>query len=410
MSMLPPPHEVDLIGTDVVDYEARVDIDRLKAERLARIRAEMARADLDCLLLYDPVNIRYATGSRKSGAYYHRLYTRYALVPREGEPALVPVDWGQPGILPQRLPLGWDFFVCGSRLPEAVALWAEDIVDGMKALGAAGGSLGIDRLDYPAFAALQEKNLRLADARVPLERARAVKTPDELVLMRQACAVADVAVCKVQDAIRPGVTENELFAILAGTNLALGGEHMDSKLLTAGAHTNPWYRQAGSRMVRAGDLVAFDTDMAGPMNYFADISRTYLCGDTRPTPEQREAYRLAYDFLQQALPLFRVGIDFREIAEKVPDWPEDYRAGRYVVIAHGDGMSDEWPTIYYKDAGWAPFGNEAAVLEENMVLSVEALAAKRGALEAVKLEEQIIIGRNAPEVISRAPFDWRLLG
>jgi Xaa-Pro aminopeptidase len=236
-----------------------------------------------------------------------------------------------------------------------------------------------------------------------------VKTPDELVLIRQACAVADVAICNVRDAIVPGVTENELFAILAATNLRYGGEHMDSKLLTAGGHTNPWYRQSGSRMARAGDLVAFDTDMAGPMNYFADISRTYLCGDTKPTGAQREAYRLAFDFLHEILPLFRVGASFREIAEKVPQWPEEYRAGRYAMIAHGDGMSDEWPTIYYKDDPTTPFGNEDALLQENMVLSVEALACKAGGREAVKLEEQIIVTANGPELISQAPYDWRLL-
>ena len=244
---------------------------------------------------------------------------------------------------------------------------------------------------------------------MPIERARAIKTPDELTLIRQACAVADVGICAIRDAIRPGATENELWAAFTGTNIRLGGEHTDGRLLTAGGHTNPWYQGASDRLIRDGELVAFDTDMAGPLGYFADVSRTYLCGDRRPTAEQRELYEFAYQFIQESIRLFRPGMSFPEIAEKAPAFPEKYRANRYVVLAHGAGMSDEWPAIYFPDVSWSGFGNDPDVLHENMVICVEALVGREGGGESVKLEEQLIVTARGPEVISRAPYDWRFV-
>ena len=158
-----------------------------------------------------------------------------------------------------------------------------------------------------------------------------------------------------------------------------------------------------------GDLVAFDTDMAGPMGYFADVSRTYLCGDGKPNAEQLEAYRLAYNFIYESMHLLQPGASFREIAEKAPPFPDAYKPGRYVMIAHGVGMSDEWPTIHWPDTSWGGFGNDPDVLQENMVMSLEGLASKPEARESVKLEEQLLITAGGPEILSRAPFDRRFL-
>jgi Xaa-Pro aminopeptidase len=102
-------------------------------------------------------------------------------------------------------------------------------------------------------------------------------------------------------------------------------------------------------------------------------------------------------------------MDFREIAEKCPAYPQEYKDQRYPMIAHGDGMSDEWPTIYWPDQSWSGFGNDPDVLEENMVISIEGLASKTGARESVKLEEEVLITANGPEILSKAAFDERFL-
>jgi Xaa-Pro dipeptidase len=408
------PHQRDLVGQQIVDYEARVDVARLKRERLARLQAEMRSADLGALLLYDPINIRYATGTRDSSTgFAFRFYYRYALVPREGRVVvfggLDDTLAGDSGI-DVREGRTWDFFPCGRNVAEAARRWAAELGTTLGEIGLTRERLGIDRLDFVGFEALRAQQIQLADARVPIERARAIKTRDELTLIRQACAVADVGICAIRDAIRPGVTENELWAIFTATNIRLGGEHTDGRLLTAGGRTNPWYQAASDRLVRDGELVAFDTDMAGPLGYFADVSRTYLCGDRRPTAEQRELYEFAYRFVQESIPLFQPGTSLREIGEKAPAFPEKYKANRYVVLAHGAGMSDEWPAVYFPDVSWSGFGNDPDVIQENMVICVEALVGEDGGRQSVKLEEQLIVTERGPEVISLAPHDWRFVG
>ena len=368
----------------------------------------MIDSDLAGMLLFDPVNIRYATGHRSSGVAGIRYFMGYAVVPAGGEPVVATLTTPDGSYALDKGTI-WDFFPCGRNVEEAARLWGGRIEDLMSQMGIAGGRLGVDKLDFFSMESLRAQEIKIADARVPLERARAIKTRDEVSLIRQACAVADVAICAVRDAIVPGVTEDELFAIMTYTNLKHGGEHMDVRLLAAGGNTNPWSHLSTDRMVRPGELVAFDTDMAGPMGYFADFSRTYLCGDGRPNPEQLEAYKLAYNFIYESLKHFKPGMYFQEIAERCPELPEEYKYQRYPMIAHGDGISDEWPCVYWPDQSWSGFGNDPDVLEENMVLSIEGLASKQRGHESVKLEEQVLITKDGPEILSHAPFDERFL-
>ena len=401
-------HQRDLLGQEIVDFDERVDMERLKRERLARLQKQMAKANLGGMLFFDPVNIRYATGRRFPGVFGMRFFSQYAIVPQEGTP-LVFGNHNEDGSYAMEKGTFWDFFPCGRNVEEASRLWGDRLVDSMKELGIAGERLGIDRMDFYCSESLKAHEIEIADGRIPIERARSIKTEDEVSLIRQACAIADIAICAVRDAIEPGVTENELFAIMTQTNLKHGGEHMDARLLTAGGNTNPWTGNSTDRIVRPGDLVAMDTDMAGPMGYFADISRTYLCGDGKPNPEQLESYKRAYEFLYKSIPLFTVGASFQEIAEKVPEIPDEYRANRYSVLAHGVGMSDEWPALYFTDTSTTGFGNVPGVLEENMFMTMEASFGKENGREQVKLEEQLLITANGPEIISQAPFDWRFL-
>jgi Xaa-Pro aminopeptidase len=280
----------------------------------------------------------------------------------------------------------------------------------LKELGIAGERIGIDRMDPDSVFALADQGVKICGATAPIGWARAIKTVDEIALIRQACAIADVAISKVRDAIEPGVTENKLFSIMSAVNLEYGGERIDGKLLAAGGNTNPWlHREASERVVRPGDLVALDTDMAGPLGYFADISRTFLCGDVKPNEEQIDAYKRAYEFVQVGIPKFRPGAAFKEIAESMPEVPDEYKANRYVVLAHGAGMSDEWPALYFPDISDTGFGNDVGEIQENMVICMEASFGRENGREQVKLEEQLLITKDGPELLSQAPYDWRFL-
>ena len=407
-------HQRDLIGTVVVDYDETVDVRRLRRERLQRLQAEMASADLGGMILFDPINVRYAIGVRANEiAGLYAKFGYLAVVPREGNPILFWATALEPPVIdgdaePRDLRY-LEFWETGPNAMEASRKWTRMMKGALTEIGVQSERIGLDRTDPLDLSTLESEGVVAADAIGPLSMARAVKAQDEIALVRQACAIADVALWEVQQAIRPGITENELFAILTHTNLRYHGERMDCKLLAAGGNTNPWLnRTASARMVRPGDLVTMDTDMAGPLGYFADnISRSYLCGDGRPNEEQMEAYKLAHDFLHRSIPLHTAGASFQEVAENTPPVPDIYKANRYPAIAHGVGMSDEWPVVFFPDFSGTGLGNYPGKLKENMVICVEASFGREGGREQVKLEEQLLIIAGGPEIISHAPFDLR---
>jgi Xaa-Pro aminopeptidase len=265
---------------------------------------------------------------------------------------------------------------------------------------------GIDCLDYFGFTALQKQGLTLADADEAIEAARIIKTPDEIELMKQSCAVAEAALYDLEQAIRPGITENELLAVFWHRMLALGGEHCFTRLLASGYKTNPWFYESGSKMVRPGDLVGIDTDMIGPEGYACDISRTFLCGDA-PTPVQKEAYRLAHDYIHAAAELLKPGVSYDEFLAALPKVPEAYREQQYMTVVHGIGTDDEPPFLPFPGIKHRLTPN--GVFRENMVVSVEFYAGKVGEQDGVKLEDEVWITTDGPVVISLYPFEAKLL-
>lgn len=414
--MTPPAqtHEKDLVGTQVVDFEQRVDIRRLRQDRLNRLQSEMAAADLEALLLFDPVNIRYAIGSRLNETFGLRFKGSHVLVPQEGRPVYFDSNELHAELFSQdtevKPAVGVEFWMTGDYTRDNTLRWAQVLRDTLNSVGITSSRLGIDRLDAFTINALLDHEFTLADGLEPLSLARSIKTPDEISLIRQSCAIADVGLAKVQEAIKPGVTENDLFALLLHYNVSRGGERIDGKLLTAGGNTNPWIkRDASDRLVMPGDLVAIDTDMAGPLGYFADISRTYLCGDGEPNEEQMDAYKWAYDYIYSTIPYFVPGASFAEVSEKAPTIPPEYNRNRYPLMAHGAGMSDEWPAIYFKDPRPDEPSNYSGEIKENMVICMEASFGREDGLQQVKLEEQLLIKADGPEIISQAPFDWRFM-
>ena len=154
-------------------------------------------------------------------------------------------------------------------------------------------------------------------------------------------------------------------------------------------------------MIEQGDLVAFDTDLVGPHGYETDISRTYLCGDTKPVGDQRRIYSMANDFLRGALTYFCPGASFEEIGQRVrTEIPRNFET-MYPLIAHGVGRTLEYPVILWDR-------NHAGELQENMVMSVEVYVSTADADEGVKLEEEILITSRGYETLSSAPYDDRL--
>ena len=246
----------------------------------------------------------------------------------------------------------------------------------------------------------------LIDGQEVMEQARCIKGPDEIVAIRTSIAACEEGMRRMQHALEPGMSENELWAILHHTNISLGGEWIETRLLASGPRTNPWFHECSPRVIEAGDLVGFDTDMIGPYGYCADISRTWRCGTGTPTDAQRRLYAIAHEQVEFNRARVKAGLTFREVAEGNYQLPDDCTANRYSVVLHGVGMADEYPHSPYiedfEDGGYD------GTIEAGMTVCIESYVGRDGGAEGVKLEDQVLVTEHGTEPLSTYPFedDW----
>ncbi len=398
----------------LIDTEAQVDMRALRAYRLGRIRAELRRLDYAGIVLYDPVNIRYATGTRNMSVWTLHNPVRYAFVPTEGPVVLFDfhrcehLSAGIETVDEVRPALCWFYFSAGPRGRERAGRWAAELADLARRHGGGNRRLAIDRCDAYGVAALSGEGLEVMDGQEVTELARSIKSPEELACMRASIAVCEAGMARMREELRPGMTENELWSFLHQANIAMGGEWIETRLLASGPRTNPWFQECGDRVIRPGELVAFDSDLIGPFSYCADISRTFFCGPGRPGDEQRRLYRLAWEQIQTNLALIKPGLSFRELAEKSWRLPASCAPQRYSVVVHGVGLCDEYPAcVYAEDMERDGYDG---TLEAGMTVCVESYVGEVGGGEGVKLEEQVLITETGAVPLSSFPFEEDLLG
>ena len=390
-----------------------LDERNLRLGRLERLREQLKRRDLAACVLLDPVNVRYATGARNMQVFHLRNPARYLFVPAEGPvvlfefPGCHHLAQGLETVDEVRPATTVSFAAAGPRTDQQAKAWAAELGDLVRRHGGGGRRVAIERVNHAAAAALAAQSFELSDAQEPIERARAIKLPEEIACIRAALAAVERAVAGMIDGLRPGISENALWARLHESVIAQDGDYVETRLLASGPRTNPWFQEAGRREIRNGDLVALDTDVVGRFGYYADFSRTFFCGRGRPSDAQRELYRLAYEQIQTNLALIRPGMTFRELSERAWPIPEAYLANRYFVLAHGVGMSGEYPYILHRQDFASGYDG---VIEPNMTLCVESYVGAADGPEGVKLEEQVLVTASGIEPLSRFPFDETLLG
>ncbi len=176
---------------------------------------------------------------------------------------------------------------------------------------------------------LRETGCPVVDGREVAERARRIKTPEEVDALRDAVAVCQTGIARMMEATRSGMTENAIRSVLHETNIRLGGEWIETRLFSSGPRTNLWYQEASNRRVEAGDMVSLDSDLVGPMGYSADISRSWIVDGKPPSGEQRTLYGLAFEQVMRNQELFRPGTTFGEIAGRAFALPGGSRSTRY---------------------------------------------------------------------------------
>ncbi len=404
----------DLTTLDQLATEEPIDLPAVRSYRLGRVRAQMAAHSLDACVLLDPVNIRYATGARNMQVFHARNPARYLFVPQSGPVILYEFTGcahlaaGLETIDEVRPAMTASYAAAGPTIATVEAAWAHQVATLVREHCGARAAVGVERANAGAALALRDQGLHVSDAQAPVERARAVKSPEELKCVRASVRATEVAVARLRDAIRPGLTENELWSVLHQGVIALGGDYIETRLLSSGSRTNPWFQETGDRRLAENELVALDTDVVGCHGYYCDFSRTFHTGPAEPSSAQRELYRFAHEQVHHNMELLRPGTSFREYAERAWAIPDRFVANRYYLSAHGCGMTGEYPYLYHS-MDFEQSGYDG-VIEAGMTLCVESYIGDEGGREGVKLEQQLLITDAEPELLSSFPFETALLG
>jgi len=378
------------------------DLDAIRTYRLGRVRRELINRDLVGILLYDPLNVRYATDSTNMQLWITHNAARYAFVGADGKVILW--DYGGCDFLSEHLPLideirpavSYTYLLAGGRYFERAKDWAAEIADVVASYG--GGPIAVDHLAPAAFEALSRLGVEVADGEIVMEHARSIKSADEIDAMRCAVAAGEASIEIMKNHLEPGVSEQRLWSYLHAENIARGGEWIETRIMSSGPRTNPWFQECSSRVIENGDFVAFDTDLIGPFGYCVDMSRTWLCGDAPPTAQQQETFSQAAEQIERNTELLVPGTSFHELTHTSWIPPTDeYR--HYSCLFHGVGLCDEYPSIYFPSQ-WDRAGYDGQ-LEPGMVICVESYVGPRHGGQGVKLENQILITDHGSENLTQ---------
>ncbi len=399
-------------GQYQVDYEARVDFSRLRAERVRRAQDLMRQRGVDALLLWKDENVRYLTSLRAIMIQYRSTTTYGVLLLADGEPTL---------------------FASGGEVARAreVMPWIEDLVaipildepglvrtvvndeiyPRLADRGLVNGRIGVDGMTLPQLQAYQAvlPGAELVDGETLMQKARLIKTRDEVALLHEACAVADAVTQVAIDAVRPGVRECEVAGEAMRILFRLGGEfaHLASPFVASGERMSPPTRFATDKLIRDGDLVFIDIGACWN-GYFGDVGRAVICG--QPSAEQSLIYRTVYEALHAGIETMYPGNTNEDVARAIRDQAARRGLEEHFInlfIGHGIGISPNEPPYI----GEQTPGAEEVTLEPGMVFAVEPLIWVPGVRGGggVRLEETVLVTEDGALVLSRAPFDERLL-
>ncbi len=403
----------DLALLDAAPESDGIDLHAVRRYRQNRVRGQMLAAGMDAVILSDAVNIRYATGTRNMQVFSSRnAPSRYLLLTADRSilyefTGCMHLADGFDTVDEVRPALTASFVAAGPDIAARERRWAAEIGATLRELVGAGAVVGLERLNAGAGIALAAEGFVIRDAQHPVELARAVKSAEEVKCVRASLALTGRAVGALRDAIRPGISENALWSVLQQAVVAGNGDYCETRLLNSGPRTNPWFQETGPRIIQPNELIAFDTDVVGCHGYYSDFSRTFHAGPDRPTPTQRELYRVAHEQVHHNMALLRPGLSFRDYAAGAWDIPAKFAANRYYLSAHGCGMTGEYPYLYHR-ADFPDAGYDGEVVP-GMTLCVESFIGADDGGEGVKLEQQVLVTDTGIELLSDFPFEEALL-
>jgi Xaa-Pro aminopeptidase len=385
------------------------DLEAMRHYRLGRLRAELASRDFGGALLYDPLNIRYATDTSNMQVWCLHNAVRYLYVATDGPTVLFDfhgcghLSAGYSTVTETRPGTSWYYFGAGPEERARVGLWAAELADLVRAHGSGNRRLAVDKCDQLGIEALIAEGVEPQSSQAFAEEARKIKSADEIRAMRRAIAACEAGMAEMWRQLAPGITENQLWAILHKENIARGGEWIETRLLASGPRTNPWFQECSDRVILAGDIVSFDTDLIGPYGYCCDISRAWVTASSRPSNAQAALHATAVEQIAFNIDLLKPGMTFREFSAKSYRLADEYMPNRYSCVLHGVGLCDEYPSLSYPQD--AKMGGYDGIFEPGMCVCFESYVGAVGGAEGVKLENQALITETGVEVLDTFPMD-----
>jgi len=400
-------------ATMAVDWEQRIDYPRLRADRLARARAALTASDLGAVLLFDQNNIRYVT-STHIGEWARDKSARCVLLPRTGEPVLW--DFGSAArhhqlYAPWLPDSSWRAGVTSMRgaMPQQTGvpdLLAGHVHEALHEHGLAGEPLGIDLTDMETLASLARRGIPTADAQPVMLEARKLKTVDEIALLDHAAAIVDAVYERIYEILRPGVREHEVVAEAQRLLFELGSEQVEAINAVSGDRCNPHPHVFSDRLLRPGDQAFFDI-IHSFMGYRTCYYRTFSVGGTNQA--QLDAYKQCREWLDLAIERVRPGATTDQIAAVWPTAQElgfpSEEACFGLQFGHGLGVGlYEAPMISRLHSF-----DDPVEIEVGMVFALETYCAATDGRSAARIEEEVVVTPDGPEIITRFPAEELLV-
>jgi len=390
------------------------DLERMRRFRLDRLVQALHERDYGMVLMTDPLNIRYATDSTNMQLWNTHNPFRACAVFADGY--MVLWDYKKSPFLADHNPLVKEvrggasmfYFANGDLVEQDAKAFVEQLEALIAEHGGNNRRIGVDKIMVPGYRALVQAGFDVHQGEELTEKARAIKGPDEIDAMRCAIHACEQALVEMEKAAEPGITEDDVWAVLHYENIKRGGEWIETRLLASGPRTFPWFQECGPRTIGNGEILAFDTDLIGCYGMCVDISRTWFVGDGEPTQQMKDYHAIALEHITTNAELVKPGVHLRELSFGGHQLPEHLWAGKYSCRFHGVGLCDEWPLVAYPQE-WRDDAYDYE-LEPGMTLCVEALVGSREAGFSIKLEDQLLVTEDGYENLTHYPFDARLMG
>ncbi|MBX3046527.1 MAG: Xaa-Pro peptidase family protein [Anaerolineales bacterium] len=396
-------------GTMGVDWEQRVDFERLRTERLARIKAKLKESNIGALLCFDMNNIRYITNTT-IGTWAIDKLGRFCLLPQDDEP--INWDFGSaakhhtlyaPWLGEGRSRAGIST-LRGAMPPGAMR--AEDVARKIRIeleeRGLQNEPVGVDMVEPPVLFALQKEGINVVDGQQLMLDARVIKTQDEVTLLNMACMMVDAAYEELYRFMKPGVKESEAVALVNKVLYELGSEHVEGVNAISGERCSPHPHIFSDRVMRPGDPAFYDI-LHSYMGYRTCYYRTFAIGSA--SQAQVDAYKRCRYYLDAAIDAIRPGVT---TADVVKLWPKAQEFGFpneescfALQYGHGVGLGIWEKPVFSRLVSF----DSPQEIEEGMVFALETYWPASDGWSAARIEEQMVVTKDGVEVITRFPAE-----